>query len=144
MGLCTCVAVADGVVCVQYVDYAKGKESGFLRFADPEEAQKLRAAAAKEPEGGLTIAKHLVTFEALEGELSTLKPNPICGKLVYFYAINDFNVVTLPNAYRRGRGRILEEGKRRSRSEEARRRWEVEVRFLPLLFLGSLNQMATM
>jgi len=60
-------AIADGVVCVQYVDYAKGDASGFLRFDQPEDAQKLIAAAAAEPEGSLTIAKHLVTFEALEG-----------------------------------------------------------------------------
>lgn len=56
---------------MQYVDYAKGKESGFLRFADPEDAQKLRAAAALESEGGLTIANYLVTFEALDGKFST-------------------------------------------------------------------------
>ncbi|KAG0609440.1 hypothetical protein M758_8G184800 [Ceratodon purpureus] len=53
---------------IKYVDYAKGKESGFLRFADPAEAQKLREAAAVESKGGMTIANHLVTFEALEGE----------------------------------------------------------------------------
>jgi hypothetical protein len=65
-------AIADGVVCVQYVDYAKGDTSGFLRMDQSEDAQKLIAAAAAEPEGGLTIAKHLVTFEALEGIPFTL------------------------------------------------------------------------
>ena len=40
---------------MQYVDYAIGKESGFLRFAGPEDAPKLREAAALEPKGGLTI-----------------------------------------------------------------------------------------
>lgn len=71
---------------MQYVDYAIGKESGFLRFADPEDAQKLREAAALEPKGGLTIANHLVTFEALEGKLS---------KILLFFAfvlINELHV----------------------------------------------------
>ena len=54
--------------CVQYVDYAKGKESGFLRFNDPEEVQKLREATKE----GVTIFNHLVTFEALEGKLSNI------------------------------------------------------------------------
>ncbi len=49
------------------MDYAKGDTSGFVRFDQPEEAQKLRAAAVMTPEGGLTIGYHLVTFEALEG-----------------------------------------------------------------------------
>ncbi|CAM6012857.1 unnamed protein product [Sphagnum balticum] len=53
---------------IRYVDYAKGDTSGFVRFDQPEEAQKLRAAAVMAPEGGLTIGNHLVTFEALEGE----------------------------------------------------------------------------
>lgn len=53
---------------IRYVDYAKGEATGFLRFDVPEDAQKLRAAAAIEPEGALTISKYLVTFEALEGE----------------------------------------------------------------------------
>ena len=57
----------DGVVRLQYVDFAKGEATGYLRFDEPEDAQKLRAAAILEPEGGLTIANHLVTFEALEG-----------------------------------------------------------------------------
>lgn len=54
---------------LQYVDYAKGEASGFVRFEQPEEAQKLRAAAIMDPEGGLTIAKYVLTFEALEGNL---------------------------------------------------------------------------
>ncbi|CAN5962405.1 unnamed protein product, partial [Sphagnum jensenii] len=53
---------------IRYVDYAKGDTSGFVRFDQPEEAQKLRAAAVMAPEGGLTIGNQLVTFEALEGE----------------------------------------------------------------------------
>ncbi|KAG0556175.1 hypothetical protein M758_11G030600 [Ceratodon purpureus] len=53
---------------IRYVDYAKGESTGYLRFDVPEDAQKLRAAAVIEPEGGLTIANHLVTFEALEGD----------------------------------------------------------------------------
>jgi len=62
---------------VQYVDYAKGDSSGYLRFDQSEDAQKLIAAAA-ETEGSLTIAKlplrisYSVTFGSLEGIPSTL------------------------------------------------------------------------
>lgn len=54
---------------MQYVDYVKGEPSGFLRFDVPEDAQKLRAAAAIEADGALTISNYLVTFEALEGTI---------------------------------------------------------------------------
>lgn len=64
---------ANEVVCVQYVEYVKGDESGFLRFDKLEDAQKVLAAATAEPEGGLTIAKHLVMFAVLEGTPSTLE-----------------------------------------------------------------------
>jgi len=68
---------ADRVVCVQYVDYVKGEPTGFLRFDAPEDAQKLRAAAAIEPEGALTLSNYLVTFEALEGIIFCPNPNTL-------------------------------------------------------------------
>jgi hypothetical protein len=66
---------ADRIARMQYVDYAKGEATGFLRFDVPEDAQKLRAAAVIEPEGGLTIANHLITFEALEGTVQWFDHN---------------------------------------------------------------------
>jgi lupus La protein len=53
---------------LQYVDYVQGNPSGFVRFDQPEDAQKLRAAAIMAAEGGLPIAKFVVSFEALEGK----------------------------------------------------------------------------
>ena len=70
--MCIALLLADRVVCVQYVDYVKGESTGFLRFDAPEDAQKLRATAVIEPEGGLTIANHLLTFEAVEGIIPCL------------------------------------------------------------------------
>lgn len=120
---------ADLRVCAQYVDYAKGEPTGFLRFDAPEDAQKLRAAAVIEPEGGLTIAKHLITFEALEGTILcfhhiifsvsitlvscalSFHPLPACLLLLGLTAS------VFPIHYRRGRKRILEEAQRRTRSE---------------------------
>lgn len=97
--------------CVQYVDYVKGEPTGFLRFEAPEDAQKLRAAAAIESEGALTISKYLVTFEAVEGTIASF--------LLYFdvsSATFGSVLINVMSTCRRGRERVLEEVERRAGS----------------------------
>lgn len=117
---------ADRVVYVQYVDYAKGEATGFLRFDVPEDAQKLRAAAAIEPEGALTISKYLVTFEALEGTILCSGCNILLSSDYYCFMSPIFvcSLATFGSMFtnflctcRRGRERVLEEVERRAGSE---------------------------
>ncbi|KAK9148771.1 hypothetical protein Scep_007528 [Stephania cephalantha] len=52
---------------VKYVDFTMGAESGFIRFEEPEAAQKARAAAVI-LEGGLIVKNLCASLEAVTGE----------------------------------------------------------------------------
>ncbi|KAK9102688.1 hypothetical protein Sjap_019942 [Stephania japonica] len=52
---------------VKYVDFTMGAESGFIRFEEPEAAQKARAAAVI-LEGGLIVKNFCASLEAVTGE----------------------------------------------------------------------------
>ncbi|KAI3835201.1 hypothetical protein MKW92_042169 [Papaver armeniacum] len=53
---------------VKYVDYTRGAESGYIRFEDPEGAQKARAAAVL-VEGGLVVKRnYTASLEAVTGD----------------------------------------------------------------------------
>lgn len=84
---------------MQYVDYAKGDSSGYIRFDQSDDAQKLIAAAA-ETEGSLAIAKHSVTFEALEGIPSALAFSLLESHhliiCLNFLLLSALNVMTFP------------------------------------------------
>ncbi|KAH9300985.1 hypothetical protein KI387_012568, partial [Taxus chinensis] len=53
---------------VKYVDYSMGGDSGYIRFEQPEAAQKARAAAVLAEEGGLIVKDYVAMLEAVEGD----------------------------------------------------------------------------
>ncbi|XP_042486614.1 la protein 1-like [Macadamia integrifolia] len=53
---------------VKYVDYRIGEDSGYIRFEEPEGAQKARAAAVLVEEGGLIVKNFIATLEPVTGE----------------------------------------------------------------------------
>ncbi|XP_077219651.1 la protein 1 [Tasmannia lanceolata] len=61
-----CVFQKFGIV--KYVDYSKGEESGYIRFEQPEAAQKARAAAVLLEEGGLIVNNYIAFLEAVTGD----------------------------------------------------------------------------
>ncbi|KAF9615412.1 hypothetical protein IFM89_023073 [Coptis chinensis] len=52
---------------VKYVDFSMGEDSGYIRFEEPEAAQKARAAAVL-VEDGLTVKNYFATLEAVIGD----------------------------------------------------------------------------
>ncbi|XXG47998.1 hypothetical protein AAC387_Pa02g2552 [Persea americana] len=53
---------------VMFVDFRMGEESGYIRFEQPEAAQKARAAAVLLEEGGLIVKNCIVFLEAVTGD----------------------------------------------------------------------------
>ncbi|KAJ4958879.1 hypothetical protein NE237_025990 [Protea cynaroides] len=53
---------------VKYVDFSIGEESGYIRFEEPEAAQKARAAAVLVDEGGLIVKNSIATLEPVTGD----------------------------------------------------------------------------
>ncbi|KAG9456096.1 hypothetical protein H6P81_000604 [Aristolochia fimbriata] len=53
---------------VKFVDYSMGKDSGYIRFDQPEAGQKARAAAALAEEGGLVVKNFVAILEPVTGE----------------------------------------------------------------------------
>ncbi|KAF8400800.1 hypothetical protein HHK36_014102 [Tetracentron sinense] len=53
---------------VKFVDYRIGADSGYIRFEEPEAAQKARAAAVLVEEGGLIVKNSIASLEAVTGE----------------------------------------------------------------------------
>ncbi|XP_043726021.1 la protein 1-like [Telopea speciosissima] len=53
---------------VKFVDYRIGEDSGYIRFEEPEEAQKARAAAVLIEEGGLIVKNYIAMLEPVTGE----------------------------------------------------------------------------
>ncbi|MCO5561203.1 hypothetical protein L7F22_014823 [Adiantum nelumboides] len=52
---------------IKYVDYSRGAVSGYLRFENPEEVKKARAAAVLAEAGGIAVKNCIATLEAVEG-----------------------------------------------------------------------------
>ncbi|KAJ8446487.1 hypothetical protein Cgig2_028454 [Carnegiea gigantea] len=48
---------------VKYIDFRIGAESGYIRFEEPEAAQKARAAAVLSDEGGLIVKNYIAILE---------------------------------------------------------------------------------
>ncbi|GLJ30355.1 hypothetical protein SUGI_0600620 [Cryptomeria japonica] len=53
---------------VKYVDYSMGEDSGYIRFEQPEAAQKARAAAVLSEEGGLIVKNFVAALEPVDGD----------------------------------------------------------------------------
>ncbi|XP_031264118.1 la protein 1-like [Pistacia vera] len=53
---------------VKFIDFKIGAESGYIRFEEPEGAQKARAAAVLAKEGGLIVKNFIAILEPVTGE----------------------------------------------------------------------------
>ncbi|KAL3650826.1 elongin A [Castilleja foliolosa] len=53
---------------VKFIDFSYGSETGYVRFEDPEGAQKARAAAVLAEEGGLIVKNFVATLEPVTGD----------------------------------------------------------------------------
>ncbi|XP_023545520.1 la protein 1-like [Cucurbita pepo subsp. pepo] len=53
---------------VKFIDFKIGDESGYIRFEEPEAAQKARAAAVLAEQGGLAVKSFMATLEPVSGE----------------------------------------------------------------------------
>ncbi|KAA8525294.1 hypothetical protein F0562_007149 [Nyssa sinensis] len=53
---------------VKYIDFKMGADSGYIRFEEPEAAQKARAAAVLAEEGGLVVKNYIATLNPVTGE----------------------------------------------------------------------------
>lgn len=54
---------------VKYIDFKIGEESGYIRFDDPEAAQKARAAAVLAEQGGLVVKNCIAALEPVSGTI---------------------------------------------------------------------------
>ncbi|KAM1507508.1 hypothetical protein TB2_016578 [Malus domestica] len=61
-------AVFEKFGTVKYIDFKIGEESGYIRFEEPEAAQKARAAAVLTELGGLAVKNFIATLEPVSGE----------------------------------------------------------------------------
>lgn len=52
---------------MQFIDFKFGEDSGYIRFEEPEAAQKARAAAALAEEGGLVVKNFVATLDPVTG-----------------------------------------------------------------------------
>lgn len=78
---------------MQFVDFKMGEESGYIRYEEPEAAQKARAAAVLAVEGGLTVKNYIAHLEPVSGMLLPLF-SPLCGFLSHFL-LHNFLVQTM-------------------------------------------------
>ncbi|XP_038886452.1 la protein 1 [Benincasa hispida] len=53
---------------VKFIDFKIGDESGYIRFEEPEAAQKARATALLADQGGLAVKNFIATLEPVSGE----------------------------------------------------------------------------
>lgn len=57
---------------VKFIDFKIGEDSGYVRFEDPEAAQKARAAAVLAEQGGLLVKNYIATLEPVAGRQQLL------------------------------------------------------------------------
>ena len=55
------------VFLVQFIDFTRGADSGYIRFEEPEAAQKARAAGALAQEGGLVVKNYIAALDPVTG-----------------------------------------------------------------------------
>lgn len=56
---------------VQYIDFKIGADSGYIRFEEPEAAQKARAAAVLAEKGGLAVKNYIAILDPVTGTQPT-------------------------------------------------------------------------
>ena len=56
---------------MKYIDFKMGEESGYIRFDEPEAAQKARAAAVLADQGGLAVKNFIATLEPVSGTIQS-------------------------------------------------------------------------
>ncbi|EEF45909.1 la protein 1 [Ricinus communis] len=61
-------AIFEKFGTVKYIDFKIGEESGYVRFEQPEAAQKARAAAVLAKDGGLAVKNFIAILEPVTGE----------------------------------------------------------------------------
>ncbi|PKI74233.1 la protein 1 [Punica granatum] len=93
---------------VKFVDFKMGEKSGYIRFEEPEAAQKARAAAVLAEEGGLSVKNFILTLEPVTGE----------AEKEYWAKFRGNKDKPRDNRGNRGRGGKHFRGGRRSRSRE--------------------------
>lgn len=52
---------------IKFIDFKIGQEAGYVRFEQPEAAQKARAAAVLAEEGGLIVKNFVAILEPVTG-----------------------------------------------------------------------------
>jgi hypothetical protein len=52
---------------MKFIDFKIGAPSGYIRFEEPEAAQKARAAAVLTEEGGLLVKNYIAILEPVTG-----------------------------------------------------------------------------
>lgn len=57
-------------LCFKFVDFKMGSDSGYIRYEEPEAAQKARAAAVLSEQGGLAVKNFIATLEPVTGQSS--------------------------------------------------------------------------
>ncbi|KAG5562599.1 hypothetical protein RHGRI_005356 [Rhododendron griersonianum] len=60
----------DKKAAEEFIDFKFGEDSGYIRFEEPEAAQKARAAAALAEEGGLVVKNFVATLDPVTGKNS--------------------------------------------------------------------------
>lgn len=78
LGLCFLLLDSDISLCVllffpvKFIDFKIGEESGYIRFEQPESAQKARAAAVLAEQGGLPVKNFIAILEPVIGRQQLL------------------------------------------------------------------------
>lgn len=52
---------------MKFIDFKIGAASGYIRFEEPEAAQKARAAAVLDEQGGLLVKNYIAILEPVTG-----------------------------------------------------------------------------
>ncbi|XP_048331387.2 la protein 1 isoform X1 [Ziziphus jujuba] len=93
---------------VKFIDFKIGEESGYIRFEDPEAAQKARAAAVLSEQGGLIVKNYIATLEPVSGE----------AEKEYWSLLRGNQEKSRGNKGSRGRGGRHQRGGKHSRSRD--------------------------
>lgn len=73
---------------VKFIDFKIGDESGYIRFEEPEAAQKARAAAVLAEQGGLAVKSFMATLEPVSGTIQSF--NVLLSKVMSIVTGNGF------------------------------------------------------
>ncbi|XP_062165380.1 la protein 1 [Alnus glutinosa] len=93
---------------VKFIDFKIGAASGYIRFEEPEAAQKARAAAVLAEEGGLLVKNYIAILEPVTGE----------AEKEYWGLLRGNQDKYRENKGNRGRGGKYNRGGKHSRSRE--------------------------